>query len=104
MKKPVWQNKNLILGRIKENTERVFTFNVEEGDTKSIKNVKPGCGGCTTIKSVGENAILVSFKPGSFPFHLKQEGKTAYKTSKSITVYYKDDTTETLTFHSDVFR
>lgn len=104
MKKPVWESRELFLGRIKEGTEKVFSFNVTEGNTENIETVKPGCGSCTTIKSVGKESVLVSFKPGSFPFHLKREGKKSYRTSKAITIIYKDSTSEALTFISDVYR
>lgn len=64
------------------------------GEIPEINYMSSSCG-CSVPKLI-DNKIVVTFTPGSIPMHLKQFGM--YKTSKKITITYKDNNQDILSF------
>lgn len=89
----MWEEKTIDLGFIKEDSKNKFEF-VSIGEL-DIKDIKPGCGSCTTIKGYKNKVLTVVFKPGKIPAHLKV---SLIPITKTIVVTYENDTKETLTF------
>lgn len=92
-----WQNKHINLGVIKAHSKKVLTF-VADGELNNVSSMVSSCG-CSSPKQV-DNTIVVTYTPGSVPFHLQAKGE--YKTTKNITVYYIDGTQDVLSFTATV--
>lgn len=88
-----WINTNINLGYIEENKKYEIVF--ESFEDLDINSVKPSCGNCTKVKYYKNKILKIIFSSGEIPKHLKNK---EYYISKSITVFYKDKTTERLTF------
>lgn len=97
-----WVSNLLDIGTIKAGKKVKFNFvsNVE----LDISYIKAGCSSCTTFKPYDkEKKILpVIFRAEEVPLHLKSEQKNHHEVRKSIIVYYKDSTKETLEFKGRV--
>ncbi len=74
----------------------------------AIVDVQTSCD-CTSITRMdAENALILTFKAKAIPPHLKQQGKTRYKVSKSVTLKIDNPDTHTqdtvvLTFNGTVY-
>lgn len=85
-----WKNKQVhIQGKVGKPEKIIFA--PAETLPQSIL-LKSSCG-CSTPKLV-DGQVVVNYTPGSVPRHLIQQG--FYKTKKSITVIYEDDTKDIL--------
>lgn len=94
----MWQSKVVKLGRLKNNTRKVFTF-LSNG-TEPVKHFRPTCDSCTTIKSWKEGVLTVEFKTGSVPIHLGRE----YDVEKKIIVIYESGEADILVFTATIFK
>lgn len=92
-----WIKKHISLGEIKSGKKKELIF-TPEGELKSIRNMVSSCG-CSSPKKVG-NTIVVTYTPGSVPFHLRAKGE--YITTKNITIYYNDGTSDILSFTATI--
>lgn len=91
-----WKNNNLDIGKVQENRKKVFKFEAKE--ELKIKEIKPGCGSCTTIKGVTPTELTVEYRAGSIPVHLVKSGTKELFITKSILVSYEDGSLEKLYF------
>jgi hypothetical protein len=92
-----WGNKSINLGTIKENVKKIIIFEALN-ELNNIHSMSSSCG-CSTPKQDG-NKIVVSYTPGTIPFHLISQG--FYNTTKTITITYKDGTTDILSFKAKI--
>lgn len=92
-----WVKKHIGLGDIKVGSKKQLIF-TPEGELKQISSMVSSCG-CSTPKQMG-NTIVVSYTPGAVPYHLRAKGE--YKTTKNITVYYMDGTSDVLSFSATI--
>lgn len=83
----------LDLGELRAGVIKTITFYPKE-ELKDIDNMTSSCG--CSIPRIENGKIVVSFTPGSIPIHLQFSGQ--YKTNKSITLNYKDGSSEMLGF------
>lgn len=89
-----WESKNIKLGQIKAGKKVEVVFKALE--PLNIDYMSSSCG-CSSPKQV-DDKIIVTYTPGYVPIHLQHLGQ--YKTKKKITIYYKDNTSEVLSFSS----
>lgn len=97
-----WTKTNIDVGKVKENTKTEIIFQANE--KLQIKNVKPGCGGCTTVKAITDNSIVITYKAGSIPKHLELQGTKDLLFTKSITVTYIDNSIDQLFFKGKIVK
>lgn len=91
-----WKNNNVDIGKVKENSKTILKFETKE--ELKIKEVKPGCGSCTTIKGVTPTELIVEYKAGTIPTHLTKLGTKELFITKNILVSYEDGSLEKLYF------
>jgi hypothetical protein len=91
-----WEESRNDLGIVKENTKLYTSF---KGlvSMKEVKEVKSGCNCIQVTFNPQYRTLDVATKSEHFPFHLRGKQFT-HLVKKDITVYYKDDTYEYLTF------
>lgn len=96
-----WIEDFIILGEVKER-ETVEVKFIATRELK-IKEVVASCG-CSTPKYDKKAAkeIVVAFKTGDIPHHLKSVG--SYTTTKSLSVYYEDGGKDVLRFRAKVVK
>jgi len=92
-----WEQIKINIGEQRVGKKKVITFK-PLGELKEIASMVSSCG-CSTPKQVGNN-IEVSYTPGSIPYHLVQQG--FYTTTKKITITYKDNSKDVLSFTATV--
>lgn len=92
-----WKSKHYNLGEIKVGIKKEIIFTPTE-DLKEINNMTSSCG-CSLPKLIG-NTIVVIYTPGSIPTHLISIGK--YDTTKTITINYKDNSQDILSFSATI--
>lgn len=86
-----WISKEINLGLVGENEKVVFQFKYK-GNIKDIKDLKPGCGGCTKVIKIEDSGVFtIMFKSGSIPKHLKGQDLPF---QKKISVHYTDKNKE----------
>lgn len=88
-----WKTKHINLGVIKAHLKKEIIF-VPEGNINDIVSMTSSCG-CSVPKKI-DGKVVVVYTPTSVPFHLQSKGE--YKTTKNITVNYKDGTKDILSF------
>ena len=88
-----WEQTLLFLGLIKIGTSRKFFF--QSLKDLEIKEIKPGCAGCTKIVGYTDGKLHVIYKAEPIPKHLN---KSILPIRKVIHVTYVDGTKEVLTF------
>ena len=81
------------LGELKVGVTKDVIFYPKE-ELKEISAITSSCG--CSVPKIEDGNIKVSFTPGSIPIHLQFLGQ--YKTSKTITLAYKDGSSEILSF------
>lgn len=97
----MWKNKNLNLGKVKEFSKIQLFFELENNnDIEKIITAKPCCSSCTIIISLDSKGIKAIFDVGKIPVHLNN----VWEFNKCINVYYKDGSSEVLTFKGKVER
>lgn len=94
-----WQTKHINLGDLKVGKKIEITF-VPLEELKEINYMKSSCG-CST-PSLVNGKILVKYTPGSVPYHLIKRGW--YKSTKTITIIYKDGSQDKLSFSAIVHK
>lgn len=92
-----FKQNNINLGELKVGVTKSITFHPKE-ELKDIDNMTSSCG--CSIPKIKNGNIVVSFTPGSIPIHLQFSGQ--YKTNKSITLNYKDGSSEMLGFSATI--
>ena len=92
-----FKQNNINLGELKVGVTKSITFHPKE-ELKDIDNMTSSCG--CSIPKIKNGNIVVSFTPGSIPIHLQYLGQ--YKTNKTITINYKDGSSETLSFRATI--
>lgn len=90
-----WVNTNVNLGNVKENSFHVFNF-LSTKDLE-IKNIIVSCSSCTKLKGYKNKKLTVKYTAGKIPYHLTDKKQYV---SKTITITYKDETTDVLTFNA----
>lgn len=88
-----FQQNYLDLGELRVGVTKDIIFYPKE-ELKDIDTMSSSCG--CSIPRIENGNIVVSFTPGSIPIHLQFSGQ--YKTNKSITLNYKDGSSEMLGF------
>lgn len=83
----MWRNKEINLGNIEPSTSHTVEF-IYDGD-KQIVKVTASCGCTQTV--ITKNGIKVTYKAD------KLELSTRINVTKTITVFYKDHSKDTLT-------
>ena len=95
-----WEKKIIDIGPVKVGTKLDIIFKATR--PLEIENIKVGCT-CTKYHySNKDNVLLVKYKAGSIPFHLRAVG--FYTISKTLSIYYKDGTMDVLSFKVKVTR
>lgn len=89
------------LGVIKSGSNVLFTFESLGDINDDIISVTPGCGGCTDVLGYDGKFMKVRFRSGSFPVHIMEN---YYFVSKSITVAYKDGSSEVLRYRAKIIK
>ena len=92
-----FKQNNINLGELKVGVTKDIIFYPKE-KLKDIDNMTSSCG--CSIPKIKNGNIVVSFTPGSIPIHLQFSGQ--YKTNKSITLNYKDGSSEMLGFSATI--
>lgn len=83
----MWRNKEINLGNIEPSTSHTVEF-IYDGD-KQIVKATASCG--CTVPTITKNGIKVTYKAD------KLEMSTRINVTKTITVFYKDHSKDTLT-------
>lgn len=96
-----FKEKEIDLGVIRSGSNVIFTFETLGDINDDIVAVTPGCGGCTDILGYDGKFMKVRFRSGSFPVHLAED---FYFVSKTISVDYKDGSSEVLRYRAKVIR
>ena len=92
-----FKQNNINLGELKVGVTKSITFNPKE-ELKDIDNMTSSCG--CSIPRIENGKIVVTYTPGSIPIHLQYLGQ--YKTNKTITINYKDGSSEMLGFSATI--
>lgn len=86
------------LPEMEEGQEREVRFELAQGVLlSSVKDIRPSCGCVRTRLDKRSNSIVVTFRAGSVPAHLQQQG--FYNTRKHIAVIFDDEEKVTLSFY-----
>jgi hypothetical protein len=91
------KSKQIVNGRVGKKMEIVF---VPDEELPEIDNMTSSCG--CSIPRLEDGKIKVKYTPASIPFHLAYQGE--YRTTKNITVNFKNKTTNTLSFTAIIKR
>lgn len=92
-----FKQNNINLGDLRVGITKSITFYPKE-ELKDINTMSSSCG--CSIPRIENGNIVVTYTPGSIPIHLQYLGQ--YKTSKTITIKYKDGSSETLSFTATI--
>lgn len=94
-----WETKSItgIKANVGKRTKIVFKA-VKE--LPKIALLQSSCGCSTPDYNKKTRELIVSFKPGKIPLHLRNQGY--YTTSKTITITYDTGVKDVLTFTSTV--
>lgn len=96
-----FKEQEIDLGVIRSGSNVLFTFESLGDINDDIVSVTPGCGGCTDILGYDGRIMRVRFRSGSFPVHIMED---YYFVTKSITVSYKDGSSEVLRYRAKIIR
>lgn len=96
-----FKEQEIDLGVIRSGSNVVFNFETIADIDKDILSVTPGCGGCTDVMGYDGRFMKVRFRSGSFPVHLMED---YYFVTKSITVDYKDGSSEVLRYRAKIIK
>lgn len=94
-----WQKTHINLGTIQQDKIKKITFVATE-NLNDIKHINSSCGCATPIMQ--NNLIIINYIPNYIPSHLLHVGM--YTTKKTITIIYKDDTIDLLSFSATVIK
>ena len=92
-----FKQSNINLGDLRVGITKSITFHPKE-ELKDIDNMTSSCG--CSIPKIENGKIVVTYTPGSIPIHLQYLGQ--YKTNKTITINYKDGSSEMLSFTATI--
>ena len=90
--------KQINLGEITVGKKQTVIFQATR--ELDIINLESSCGCSKPSYSKENNQLIVIYTPGSIPKHLQSVGR--YNTTKSITITYKDGTSEVLSFKATI--
>lgn len=96
-----FKEQEIDLGVIRSGSNVIFTFETLGDINDDIVAVTPGCGGCTDILGYDGKFMKVRFRSGSFPMHLAED---FYFVSKTISVDYKDGSSEVLRYRAKIIK
>ena len=93
-----WKSKHINLGIIAPETKHILTYQaLEELD---VKDIIVSCG-CMNAKYDEETRkVTLTYVSAGIPVHLRGEGK--YDTHKTLTVRYRSETQDVLSFSATV--
>ena len=92
-----FKQNHITLNDLKVGVTKNITFHPKE-KLKDIDNMTSSCG--CSIPKIENGKIVVTYTPGSIPIHLQYLGQ--YKTNKTITINYKDGSSEMLSFTATI--
>ena len=99
MESTTWEKTSQSLGKIKVGQKQFVIFNAV-AELPTILKMNASCG-CTKPEfDKTHNRIVATFSPGAVPKHLASQG--FYATTKSITIYYDNGTTDVLSFTATI--
>lgn len=93
-----WTNKNIDLGEIKQNVEKIITFYSEK--ELDINEIIVSCGCIKEKYDKKKKTLTIKYTPVKIPIHKNNDNH--YFTNKTITVIYKDGSRETLNFKAKI--
>ena len=93
-----WKSSFIDLGTILEKV--TVTVGFEALRDLEIKNVQASCECSKPLYDSKNKRVLVNYTPYGVPVHLKHQGY--YNSTQTITVNYKDGTTDSLSFTAKV--
>ena len=96
-----FKEQEIDLGVIRSVSNVLFNFETLGNINDDIVAVTPGCGGCTDILGYDGRFMKVRFRSGSFPVHIMEN---FYFVTKSITVSYKDGSSEVLRYRAKIIK
>ena len=96
-----FKEQEIDLGVVRSGSNVVFAFESLGDIDDDIVSVTPGCGGCTDILGYDGKFMKVRFRSGSFPVHLIED---FYFVSKTISIDYKDGSSEVLRYRAKIIR
>lgn len=96
-----FKEQEIDLGVIRSGSNVLFNFETLGDINDDIVAVTPGCGGCTDILGYDGRFMKVRFRSGSFPVHLAED---FYFVSKTISVDYKDGSSEVLRYRAKIIK
>ena len=99
MASTIWEKTSQSLGTVKVGRKQFVVFNATSEIPQIIK-MSASCGCTTPELDKAHNRIVATFTPGAVPKHLASQG--FYGTTKSITIYYVDGTTDVLSFTATI--
>jgi hypothetical protein len=92
-----FKKNDIVLNDLKVGVTKDIIFYPKE-ELKDIDNMTSSCG--CSIPRIENGKIVVTYTPGSIPIHLQYLGQ--YKTNKTITINYKDGSSEMLSFTATI--
>ena len=92
-----FKKNDIILNDLKVGVTKDIIFYPKE-KLKDIDNMTSSCG--CSVPRIKNGKIVVTYTPGSIPIHLQYLGQ--YKTNKTITINYKDGSSEMLSFTATI--
>lgn len=96
-----FKEQEIDLGVIRSGSNVLFNFETIGDIDDYILAVTPGCGGCTDILGYDGRFMKVRFRSGSFPVHIMDN---FYFVNKTISVDYKDDSSEVLRYRAKIIK
>ena len=88
-----WEKETQDFGTVRKNTTKVINFKAKEG-MPEIAHMYGSCG-CTKMQyNAATKVLAVRYEAGDVPKHLGNSNQRIFKT---ITIVYKDNTTQVLT-------
>lgn len=95
-----WKVEQINIGNLKVGRKQIIRFEATE-ELKEISRLHSSCGCSKPNYDKKTRTLNVSYTPDKVPHQLKNQGW--YKSSKFITVSYKDGTKDVLRFTAKVF-
>jgi hypothetical protein len=92
-----FKKNDIVLNDLKVGVTKDIIFYPKE-KLKDIDNMTSSCG--CSVPRIKNGKIVVTYTPGSIPIHLQYLGQ--YKTNKTITINYKDGSSEMLSFTATI--
>lgn len=93
-----WKSSFIDLGTIVQ--KNTVTVGFEALRDLEIESVQASCGCSKPLYDSKNRRVLVNYTPFEVPIHLRYQGY--YNPTQTITVYYKDGTTDSLSFTAKV--